>query len=74
MKTTWEWRYRSTILDLGTRCRWVVILTLLLLYSWERAPCTHWIGGWVGPRAGLDAVEKRRVLPLRGIEPGLFSS
>jgi hypothetical protein len=23
----------------------------------ERAPGTHWIGGWVGPRAGLDAVE-----------------
>jgi hypothetical protein len=20
----------------------------------ERAPDTHWIGGWVGPRAGLD--------------------
>jgi hypothetical protein len=24
----------------------------------ERAPCTHWIGGWVGPRAGLDDMEK----------------
>jgi hypothetical protein len=23
----------------------------------KRAPGTHWIGGWVGPRAGLDAVE-----------------
>jgi hypothetical protein len=22
----------------------------------ERAPGTHWIGGWVGPRAGLNAV------------------
>jgi len=21
----------------------------------ERAPSTHWIGGWVGPRAVLDA-------------------
>jgi hypothetical protein len=21
----------------------------------ERAPGTHWIGSWVGPRAGLDA-------------------
>jgi hypothetical protein len=20
----------------------------------ERTPGTHWIGGWVGPRAGLD--------------------
>jgi hypothetical protein len=24
----------------------------------ERAPGTHWIGGWVGLRAGLDDVEK----------------
>jgi hypothetical protein len=27
----------------------------------ERAPCTHWIGGWVGPRAVLDAVVKRKI-------------
>jgi hypothetical protein len=27
----------------------------------ERAPDTHWIGGWVGPRAGLDAAEKRKI-------------
>jgi hypothetical protein len=25
----------------------------------ERAAGTHWIGGWVGPRAFLDAVVKR---------------
>jgi hypothetical protein len=25
----------------------------------ERAPGTRWIGGWVGPRAVLDAVVKR---------------
>jgi hypothetical protein len=22
----------------------------------ERAPGAHWVGGWAGPRAGLDAV------------------
>jgi hypothetical protein len=27
----------------------------------ERAPGTHWIGSWVGPRAGLDAVEKGKI-------------
>jgi hypothetical protein len=27
----------------------------------ERAPGTHWIGGWVGPRAVLDAAVKRKV-------------
>jgi hypothetical protein len=26
----------------------------------ERAPGTHWIGGSVGPRAGLDVVVKRK--------------
>jgi hypothetical protein len=26
-----------------------------------RAPGTHWIGGWVGPRAGLDAVKHRKI-------------
>jgi hypothetical protein len=24
----------------------------------ERAPTAHWIGGWVGPTAHLDAMEK----------------
>jgi hypothetical protein len=24
-----------------------------------KAPATNWIGGWVGPGAGLDDVEKR---------------
>jgi hypothetical protein len=26
----------------------------------ERAPGTHWIGDWVGPRAGLDAVAEKK--------------
>jgi hypothetical protein len=32
-------------------------------------PDTHWIGGRVGPAAGLDAVEKRNFAML-GIESG----
>jgi len=27
----------------------------------ERAPVTHWIGGWAGPRASLDT--KTRTIP-----------
>jgi len=27
----------------------------------ERAPGTHWTGGWVAPRAVLDAVVKRKI-------------
>jgi hypothetical protein len=26
-----------------------------------RAPGAHWIGGWEGPRVGLDTVSKRRI-------------
>jgi hypothetical protein len=64
-----EWRYSSTILDLGTRWRWVVSYTPRPLYPEEILPGTHWIGGWVGPRAGLDVVEKRKILALSGFEP-----
>jgi hypothetical protein len=35
----------------------------------ERAPDTHWSGGWVGPRAGLDAVEDKKFFTLPRIEP-----
>jgi hypothetical protein len=34
----------------------------------KKAPCIHCIEGWVGPRAGLDAVVKHP-FPLPGIEP-----
>jgi hypothetical protein len=30
----------------------------------ERAPGTHWIGGWEGPRDGLDAMGKTKILFL----------
>jgi hypothetical protein len=28
------------------------------------SPGTHWVGGWVGLRAGLEAAEKRKYLPI----------
>jgi hypothetical protein len=31
-------------------------------------PGTHWIGGWVVPKAGIDYVEKRKFLTLLGME------
>jgi hypothetical protein len=34
----------------------------------ERAPGTHWTGGWVDLRAGLDDLEKRKFLTLPGLE------
>jgi hypothetical protein len=36
----------------------------------ERTPGTYWTGGWVGPRAGLDAEARGKVLCLcRGSNP-----
>jgi hypothetical protein len=29
--------------------------------SEERAPGTHYIGGWLGPRVSLDAVTKMKI-------------
>jgi hypothetical protein len=34
---------------------------LQLLYSGDKAPGTHYTGGWVGPRASNHAVEKRKI-------------
>jgi hypothetical protein len=35
----------------------------------KQAHGTHWIRDWVGPRAGLDAVEKRKPYPPRPSSP-----
>jgi hypothetical protein len=50
------------ILDLGTRW-WVVSITPRpRFYPGERTPSTHWTGGWVGPRAGLDTEAGGKIL------------
>jgi hypothetical protein len=46
--------------DLGTRWRWSASRSGRFTPS-ERALGTHWIGGWVGFRAGLDAESKRKI-------------
>jgi hypothetical protein len=35
----------------------------------ERTPGTDLVGGWVGPRSGLDPVKFRNILSFPGIEP-----
>jgi hypothetical protein len=32
------------------------------LYPREKTSGTHWIGDWVGPRAGLDTVASGKIL------------
>jgi hypothetical protein len=38
------------------------------LYPRGKSPSTHWIGGRVNPRAGLDDVENRKILTPPGLE------
>jgi hypothetical protein len=64
-----EWMYRSTF----SRPRQLVEAEWSVsrpgrFTPGEREPGTHWIGGWVGPRAGLEDVEKTKFLILPGLE------
>jgi hypothetical protein len=58
----------SSILDLGTRWRWSASRPNRFTPG-EITPGTHWIGGCVGHRAGLDAVE-RKILACRESNTG----
>jgi hypothetical protein len=60
----------SSILDLCTRCKWVVGLTSCRFTLGKRVPGTHWIGGWENPRIGLkySYMEKWIFLTLLGFE------
>jgi len=42
--------------------RWVVSFMSQLLYSRRKSPDTHWIGGWVSPKASLYVVMKGKIL------------
>ena len=56
----------------GTRWRWVVSYTSAHLWRCGKRPrCALWRGGWVGPRAGLDAVEDGNHLLLLELGPYL---
>jgi hypothetical protein len=50
----------STILNFGTRWRWSPSY-LGRFTSGETSRSTQYIGGWVGPTADLDAVEKKEI-------------
>jgi hypothetical protein len=60
-----EWKYRSTILNPGTRWRWVVSFKLRHALSRGSNPGTHWVGPEKSGRCG----EEKNVLHLPGIQP-----
>jgi hypothetical protein len=67
-----SWCIDPHILNLGSRwrCSWAVSFTPPSRFiPVERAPCTHWIGGSLGPTAGMNAVERRSLLPAGSREP-----
>jgi hypothetical protein len=68
----WEEVQLLLFLDLGTRRGWVVsIMPRPRFTPGQRAHGTHCTGGWVGPRAGLDAETRGKILcPCRGSNPG----
>jgi hypothetical protein len=39
------------------------------LTSGQKVPVTHWTGGWVGPRFGLDAAEKIKIFHCQELNP-----
>jgi hypothetical protein len=66
-----QWRYGSThsLASEPDRGEWSVSCPGRFTPK-ERATGTHWIGGWVGPRAGLDAVVDRNIpIPRRESSP-----
>jgi hypothetical protein len=54
----------SHFLALSTGSRWVVRFTPRPLYPRGKNPRTHWIGGMVDPRFGLEGVEKIKFVTL----------
>jgi hypothetical protein len=63
------------ILDLGTRWGWVVSVKPRPRFSpSERTPGTHWIGGWMGLRIGLDIEARRKLFASDGNQISVVQS
>jgi hypothetical protein len=62
IKAYWEWRYSSThsLTSALDGAEWSASRPGRFTPR-KRVPGIHWIGGWVGPRAVLDAVVKRKI-------------
>jgi hypothetical protein len=65
-----EWRYISTHFSTSALdgVEWLASIHRRFTPR-KRASSTHWIGGWVGPRAVLDAAAERKTHSPPGVEP-----
>jgi hypothetical protein len=71
----WSGGIAPCILDFDTRWRSVVSFTIRPLYPQGKSPWYPLIGGWVDPRAGLDAVVRIKIpSPYRDSNPPIIQS
>jgi hypothetical protein len=56
-----SYSFWTSALDGG---EWSASRPVRALAPGERTPGTHWTGGWVGPRAGLDTEDIGKILCL----------
>jgi hypothetical protein len=67
-----EWRYRSTILEHYMEASGQLHAPAHLTLG-KKVSGTQWTVGWVGPRAGLDAMSKRNLTPARNRTPSIHT-
>jgi ribosome modulation factor len=56
------------ILILSTYCMLVFSFRFRPLYPFRNSPRKQWLGGWMGPRPSINDVERRKILPVPGLE------
>jgi hypothetical protein len=68
MKTYGEWIQIHVFFTLTlVEGEWSVLCPCCFI-TMGKASCTNRIGDWVGPRTGLDDADRRKILPLPGLE------
>lgn len=59
-----EWKNSSTILILGARWKGIINFKIRSFYGTEGSSGTDTIRGSMVPRGGLDATEKKNLVPV----------